>query len=205
MLKRPRLATRRRPQQPRARKTWGDIVEAAFVALRREGPKVTMTRIAEISGYSIGTVYQYFPDRRALFCELMQQVADSNAAALMAATPQFQASPLEEGVRCLLAPLVRAHAEQRAVVTVVLREVVPTLADDEVEDLGPGFARVLAKQLEARRHELRECDFELAAMFILQTLEGLLHAAALDRPELLESPVFLDELVALVVGYMTPR
>lgn len=164
-----------------------------------------MTRIAEISGYSIGTVYQYFPDRRALFCELMHQAAESNAAALVAGVPKFQASSLEVGVRALLGPLVAAHAEQRALVAVVLREIVPTLAPHEVEDLGPGFARLLAQHLEQRKHELRSCDLELAATFILQSVEGLLHAAALDRPEMLDTEVFLDELVALVFGYMAPR
>ena len=40
-----------------------------------------MTRIADIAGYGIGTVYEYFPNRRSLICELMHQVCEDFGAA----------------------------------------------------------------------------------------------------------------------------
>jgi AcrR family transcriptional regulator len=58
---------RRRPRQSRSRATWEAIVEAAVQILERRGPEaLTTNRIAERAGVSVGSVYQYFPDKHAI-------------------------------------------------------------------------------------------------------------------------------------------
>ncbi|MBL8941904.1 MAG: TetR/AcrR family transcriptional regulator, partial [Myxococcales bacterium] len=64
------MPTRREPRQDRALVTRRNILAAAAKALKEQGAEVSMTRIAEISGYGIGTVYEYFPNRPSLLCEL---------------------------------------------------------------------------------------------------------------------------------------
>ena len=202
VFRRPRPATRRVPQQPRARATWDNIVEAAKRALDREGPDVTMTRIAEVAGYGIGTVYQYFPERTSLMCELMHRQAESNAAAVAELLPAFQRGPIEKGVRSIVELLVSRMWGNRQLVALVLREILPTLPPDDVEDLLPQFATLLAAQLRAKGNTIRECDLELAATIILQSAEAVLHRAVLEDPERLDDPVLVDELTTLIVGYL---
>lgn len=58
---------RRRPRQARSRATWEAIVEAASQILERRSPEAfNTTEIAERAGVSIGTLYQYFPDKQAI-------------------------------------------------------------------------------------------------------------------------------------------
>jgi AcrR family transcriptional regulator len=58
---------RRRPSQARSRATWEAIVEAAAQILERHGADGFNTNaVAERAGVSIGTLYQYFPDKRAI-------------------------------------------------------------------------------------------------------------------------------------------
>ena len=58
---------RRRPRQSRARATWDAILEAAAQVLERDGPAgFTTASVAERAGVSIGTLYQYFPDKQAI-------------------------------------------------------------------------------------------------------------------------------------------
>jgi AcrR family transcriptional regulator len=58
---------RRSPKQARSRATWDAIVEAAAQILERQGPNgVTTNSVAERAGVSIGTLYQYFPDKEAI-------------------------------------------------------------------------------------------------------------------------------------------
>jgi AcrR family transcriptional regulator len=62
---------RRRPTQARSRALVDDILEATAQVLRSEGVDAATTNaIAERAGVSIGSVYQYFPNKRALFEEL---------------------------------------------------------------------------------------------------------------------------------------
>jgi len=58
---------RRSPRQSRSRATWEAIVEAAVQILERRGPEgLNTNRIAERAGVSVGSVYQYFPDKHAI-------------------------------------------------------------------------------------------------------------------------------------------
>ena len=55
---------RKRPTQVRARRTVDLILEAAAQILARHGEEgMTTNHIAERAGFSIGTLYQYFPNR----------------------------------------------------------------------------------------------------------------------------------------------
>src|SRR5271154_4085726 len=69
-----RVADRRQPKQRRARQTVEAVLDAVSRVLKREGVKaVTTNRIAEVAGVSIGSVYQYFPDKRAIFVALHER------------------------------------------------------------------------------------------------------------------------------------
>jgi AcrR family transcriptional regulator len=58
---------RRSPRQARSRATWEAIVEAAAQILERQGPAALNTNaVAERADVSIGTLYQYFPDKHAI-------------------------------------------------------------------------------------------------------------------------------------------
>ena len=74
---------RRSPRQARSRATWEAIVEAAAQILERDGAAAFNTNaVAERAGVSIGTLYQYFPDKQAvLAAAAKRELADGSAAA----------------------------------------------------------------------------------------------------------------------------
>ena len=58
---------RRRPRQARAQVTYDSILEAAIQILECSGADALNTNaVAERAGVSIGTLYQYFPDKDAI-------------------------------------------------------------------------------------------------------------------------------------------
>src|ERR1043165_2407897 len=62
---------RREPRQGRSRQTVQAVLGAVPRVIRREGvDAVTTNRIAEAAGVSIGSLYQYFPDKKAIFTAL---------------------------------------------------------------------------------------------------------------------------------------
>src|SRR6516225_6686515 len=65
---------RKQPQQARAQETVRAILEATVQILDREGlDAATTTRIAEVAGVSIGSLYQYFSHRDAILNALQDR------------------------------------------------------------------------------------------------------------------------------------
>ena len=73
---------RRSPRQARSRATWEAIVEAAAQILERDGAAAFSTgTVAERAGVSIGTLYQYFPDKQAIVAAAAKrELGDGSAA-----------------------------------------------------------------------------------------------------------------------------
>jgi len=70
---------RRRPKQNRAHQTVDAILDAVVRVLKREGFKaVTTSRVAEVAGVSIGSVYQYFPGQASDLCRFAPTPYRSN-------------------------------------------------------------------------------------------------------------------------------
>lgn len=68
------LTPRKRPSQPRAQAMVAAIVEAAARIFESEGPAgYTTNAIAERAGASIGSLYQYFPDKDAITAALIRR------------------------------------------------------------------------------------------------------------------------------------
>lgn len=67
---------RRQPVQERSRATVDAIVEGAARVFHREGWGATTNRIAEEAGVSVGSLYEYFPNKQALLVELATRHVD---------------------------------------------------------------------------------------------------------------------------------
>jgi len=91
----PESFQRRSPKQSRSRATWDAILEAASQILERDGPAGFNTAsVAERAGVSIGTLYQYFPDKQAILLaaaerEMRRDLAPRQQQALMRALITF--------------------------------------------------------------------------------------------------------------------
>src|SRR5690349_7295786 len=72
-----RKPSRKLPQHARSKATVVAVLDATIRILDREGPDAaTTTRVAEVAGISIGTLYQYFSDRDAILDALQDREFD---------------------------------------------------------------------------------------------------------------------------------
>lgn len=90
------LKPRKKPLQARSTVTVDAIVEATIRILRRDGwTACTTTRIAALAGVSVGSLYQYFPNRNAIAVEIVRQRTRTYLAAAIDADLSAAVTPEE--------------------------------------------------------------------------------------------------------------
>jgi len=109
-----RVQPRKSPRQARSRETRRAILEAAARVLRAEGPAAFNTnRVAEVAGVSVGSLYQYFPNKAALLFQL--DVLDSKAVwEEIEALLGDRERPPRERVAAAIERFFRSEAEEAA-------------------------------------------------------------------------------------------
>ena len=107
-----RTLTRRKPKQQRSRQTVDYVLEAVPVVVKRHGAQaLTTNRIAEAAGVSVGSLYQYFPDKRAIFTALHDRHVDEVQRIIEQTMTDCATAPLDDFARELVLGLVNAHTE----------------------------------------------------------------------------------------------
>ncbi len=86
----PALKSRKSPRQRRSVATVELIQEATIQVLLSDGlARLTTTRVAERAGVSVGSLYQYFPNKQALLFALLLSHFDEMAAAMEGVAAQL--------------------------------------------------------------------------------------------------------------------
>ncbi|MBP6014034.1 MAG: TetR family transcriptional regulator [Alphaproteobacteria bacterium] len=204
--KRKAAIPRKRPEQDRSRATVDAIIAAAAHILVKHGyDAFTTNRVAERAGVSIGSLYQYFPNKEALLGELMRQHKSDLEAGIDKMAEDAKKVPLAEVVRAAIEHNVQAHLIDPALHR-VLSEEVPRLGklDWQGDFSKRAAARVLAV-LEVRRAELAIADLDLAVYMLTRAVEAIVHNAVTERLHDLKSGALADELTRMLVGYLTGK
>ncbi len=119
------LNPRKTPRQARATATLDAMFEATIQVLVSDGPhRLTTTRVAQRAGVSVGTMYQYFPHKQALFYALNEQYLDVLAAKVEAACLAQHGADTQQMVEALVTTYWRAKTERPEVTRALYRSVV---------------------------------------------------------------------------------
>jgi len=92
----------RKPQQSRAKATVDAILEAGFQAVASHGTQATTRQIAETAGISIGSLYEYFSNKEAIFAAMHERFIQDVVLLIQDTTPTIMHLPPDQGTRTLL-------------------------------------------------------------------------------------------------------
>jgi AcrR family transcriptional regulator len=205
----PRTQPRKRPRQERSRLTVEAILDAAAHVFERHGYAAgTTNRIAQRAGISIGSLYQYYPNKDAVLVALVDRHLDEGVAALGPVLEGLhrEQPPPAGGVRRLVEAMVALHRERPALHRVLFEEAPrpPALrrrlaALNGASTAGvAGYLRACGDQLAPQR------DPELAARMVVQIIETVTHDLVIRPEDGVSTETYISETVALLMGYLAP-
>src|SRR5215472_1858760 len=110
-----RISSRKQPQQARSAGLVATILQAAVQVLAKEGAhRFTTARVAEKAGVSIGSLYQYFPNKAAILFRLQSDEWRQTIELLRGILEDVRKSPLER-LRTLVHAFIRSECDEAAV------------------------------------------------------------------------------------------
>ena len=110
--------------------------------------------MAEVAGVSVGSLYQYFPNKESLLGELRERYDAQFLARLIRAFSRSVALPFHESLREVVRFLIDIHREDPQ----IHNELSPEISEkDHLQVL-----EMVREGMEAHRDEIRRPDLEIA-------------------------------------------
>lgn len=198
-------SARKRPSQARSQVTVEAILDAAAQVFEARGYAAgTTNRIAQRAGVSIGSLYEYFPNKDAIVVALAERELERERQEILELLEGSKRDGLTGLLRRFVETVVAFHARSPALHRILFEEAQhPPETHACVLRFEETLAHTLADDL--RRRRLRIPDADLAAHLIVQTTESLAHRFVLRGIHELDQAAFVDEVTRLLSRYLGAR
>ena len=194
---------RKTPRQARAQETVEAILTAAARILTTEGfEALTTNRVAAVAGVSVGSLYQYFPNKEALVRALCERHTQGVRDRIRARFQEAWERPVDEVARAVIQGMVEIRRHQPKLHQELLRLAPAVGGLNELHAVEHEVEQLLARFIESRPKEIAAADPAQAAFVVCHAVQACVHGAVLEKPDWLKQDRFVEELVALVVRYL---
>jgi AcrR family transcriptional regulator len=164
------ISSRKQPQQARSADLVATILEAAIQVLSREGAqRFTTARVAEKAGVSVGSLYQYFPNKAAILFRLQSDEWRQTTELLRVILEDGERPPLTR-LRTLVHTFIRSECDEAAM-RVALNDAAPLYRDaPEAREARASGDRTIQAFMQEALPKASEATRSLAGNLITATL-----------------------------------
>ncbi|WP_368930705.1 TetR family transcriptional regulator [Achromobacter xylosoxidans] len=197
-----RLSERKQPQQARSAELVAAILQAGAQVLAKEGAaRFTTARVAEKAGVSIGSLYQYFPNKAAILYRLQTQEWQQTSDLLRRLLEDARHAPPQR-LRNLVHAFVRSECEE-AVMRVALNDAAPLYRDaPEARATKEEGGRIVLAFLEDALPNASDATRVLAGDLITHTLSAVGKQFSESPRTDAEIEAYADALADMLCAYL---
>jgi AcrR family transcriptional regulator len=195
---------RKRPQQSRSRAAVEAILSATVDRVTRDGDEtdLTLEGIAARAGVGIGSLYEYFRDRKGLFAGVAAKVTEDNRIAFEAMLASTEQMPIRQTVEVMVDYAFHIYLRDRTIARMVSR-VVNAFGMQETQTASQAqFARILADSLR-KRADVRCSDVDTSAYIITSAVMGVMLSLIWSDEPYASIPIIRERLVELCSTHLT--
>lgn len=195
---------RKKPQQIRSKAMVDKILSAAEKLLLEVGiNNLSTNKIAKQAGISVGSLYQYFPNKESIVAQLADHHIEQMSNQLEQVFQTFNGLTLHEMLRCLAHTALALYVPQNTLWLQLRENMGPT-------EVYPGTLRLWEKMRELFGEYLDQANIPInaknqeLAVYIATTSGGWLIREAMVHPSsTFTRAQLIDEFVNLIARYLT--
>jgi AcrR family transcriptional regulator len=196
------LEPRKTPVQARSTVTVEAIYEATFQVLLAVGPdRLTTTRVAERAGVSVGTLYQYFPNKQSLLLSVLEKHLDQVAGAVELACRRNHGQQLSTMIESFVEAFVDAKMKRSDISLALYATAVGVQERALVNKVGKRARAAMASML-ATAPNTKFADLPFTSLMLLSAMGGATRAVleAGSSPGMVR--LLRKQLVLLCQGFL---
>jgi len=196
MKKKNVLKPRKIAKQIRSQETIAIILEATGHLLEKQGlNEISTTQIAKRAGVSVGSIYQFFPNKESLVAALFEFQIKQNMATINRLFDDMDTLPSNKGIELLIHHVCTLYFSKRNFFRNLFVEVGPLHLEDLLVASRQSFFKRIARNI---------AHSERKAITITNAVMGVIWANLFSSQATLPTAIVEEELVALVRGYLKP-
>jgi len=197
------ISSRKQPQQARSADLVAAILEAAVRVLAKEGAHhFTAARVAEKAGVSVGSLYQYFPNKASILFRLQSEEWRQTAELLRSILENRRQPPLAR-LRALVQAFIRSECEE-ARMRVALNDAAPLYRDaPEAREAKASGERTVQVFMKEALPEASEQTRVLAGNLITTTLSAAGKSFSETTRTPAEISAYADAMADMFCAYLT--
>ena len=196
-------AARKGPKQQRSKVTVAAILEATIRILEQEGSDATTTsRIAEVAGVSVGTLYQYFANREAILDALQDREFERATEMMNRVLARGAYGSDREVARAVIEGLLELHSRAPTLHRLFVVEGLRVTPTERVQAFDMRIIAVVRNFLTLANLRIRRTNLDAAAFVVYQAVRASMLACVVERPPGLDSETLVEELTDLVLRYL---
>jgi AcrR family transcriptional regulator len=198
----PELQPKKRPRQARAQATFDAIVEAGARLLAAEGyAAVSTNRVAEVAGVSIGSLYEYFPNKQSIVATALARVMSEITAEVSSSLRVALALDDQPrgGIDYWMRAMTEALEKRGPLLRVALREVPFLWEIPEVRGLSDTLQHIAREGGHKSQRVIHFEDLEASTWLLMTMVWSAILQSVLYRPSHLSRERLTRTLVDMVI------
>lgn len=199
-----KTALRKSPKQERSKDLVDSVMDAAARILQTSGiDSLTTNKVAKLAGVSIGSLYQYFPGKDAIFSKLIERQIDANAVRYRAFVDAHRDDEAETFLDELISDVVDLFFERRAFIASLFSEVPKLKKTRDVLYRRNATIQIFIDVMRERPQDLRDPSNVEQQIYVLShAVIGCLQTAILEDFENHPPEALKKELQTLSKNYL---
>ena len=179
------------------------ILDATVRVLEQEGTDAaTTSRVAEVAGVSVGTLYQYFANRDAILDALQDREFERASEMMSRILARGAYASDREVARAVIHGLLELHGAAPTLHRLLVVEGLRVTDTARVQAFDMRIIALVRSFLNLAHARIRRKNLDAAAFVVYQCVRASMLACLLERPPGLDSETLVDEITDLVLRYL---
>lgn len=197
------VSTRKKPLQERARVTVEAILKATTQLLEKSGD-VSTNHIADVAGVSIGSLYQYFPNKDSIFGTLMERFIEGHLKLIeeTLAKNHVEQMSLEHTTRTIIHALLESNRKNARLAKIFATTLFRPERMKLLQKMDDLMIEKVKEFYTPFKDEVRSENMNMMLFVLIQSVRAASVSVLFHNKYRIDDPALEDELVRLALGLL---